>query len=89
MDDAMILYDTLLIPDSSDFSFGRAPRPVECGYGLIVGGGKVYPELNFTLPPMTIESGSWGTVMSEYREIAQMIRRASARLRLPGLMVEF
>jgi len=85
----MILYDTLLIPDSSDFSFGRAPRPVECGYGLIVGGGKVYPELNFTLPPMTIESGSWGTVMSEYREIAQMIRRASARLRLPGLMVEF
>ena len=89
MDESIITYDTLSIPDASGFSFGRAPHPVECGYGLIVGGGKVYPELNFTLPPMAITAGTWQAVMTEYREIAEMIGRASSRLRLPGLMVEF
>jgi methanol--5-hydroxybenzimidazolylcobamide Co-methyltransferase len=89
MDDTMIHYNTLLIPDTSTFSFGRAPRPVECGFGLIVGGGKVYPELNFTLPQMSITADSWGAVMAEYRDISEMIQRAAARLRLPGLMVEF
>jgi methanol--5-hydroxybenzimidazolylcobamide Co-methyltransferase len=89
MDETMIAYDSLLIPDISGFSFGRCPRPVECGFGLIVGGGKVYPELNFTLPPMSITADSWKAVMAEYREISEMIPRAAARLRLPGLMVEF
>ena len=89
LDDAMIAYDRLLIPGISGFTFGRAPRPVVCGFGLTVGGGKVYPELNFTLPPMSITADSWGDVMAEYRDIGEMIRRAAARLRLPGLMVEF
>jgi methanol--5-hydroxybenzimidazolylcobamide Co-methyltransferase len=89
MDDMMIAYDRCMIEDVAAFSFGRAPRPVECGFGLIVGGGKVYPELNFTLPPMSITTASWNAVLDEYREIAGMFRRAAARLRLPGLMVEF
>jgi methanol--5-hydroxybenzimidazolylcobamide Co-methyltransferase len=89
MDETMIPYDTLCIRDASALSFGKAPRPVECGFGLVVGGGKVFPELNFTLPPMSITADSWGSVMGEYREISEMIRRAAARLRLPGLMVEF
>jgi methanol---5-hydroxybenzimidazolylcobamide Co-methyltransferase len=89
MNETKMAYDTLMIPDISGLSFGRAPRPVECGFGLTVGGGKVYPELNFTLPPMGITADSWGAVMAEYREISAMIPRAAARLRLPGLMVEF
>jgi methanol---5-hydroxybenzimidazolylcobamide Co-methyltransferase len=89
MNDAMIAYDNLLIPDISAFTFGRSPRPVECGFGLMVGGGKVFPELNFTLPPMSITAETWEAVMVEYREIGEMIGRAAARLRLPGLMVEF
>lgn len=89
MNDAMIAYDRCMIEDVSSFSFGRAPRPVECGFGLVVGGGKVYPELNFTLPPMSITAASWHAVLAEYTEIAEMFRRAATRLRLPGLMVEF
>ncbi len=82
-------YESLLVQETAGFSFGRAPRPVECGFGLIVGGGKVYPELNFTLPPMEIAAGTWQAVMAEYRDIGEMIVRAAARLRLPGLVVEF
>ena len=69
MDHTETQYDGLLIRDTSAFSFGRAPRPVTCGSGLIVGGGKVYPELNFTLPPMSIAPETWEAVMVEYREI--------------------
>jgi methanol--5-hydroxybenzimidazolylcobamide Co-methyltransferase len=49
----------------------------------------VFPELNFTLPPVTIEQGTWQEVLAHYREIGEMIVRASRRLRLPGLVVEF
>jgi methanol--5-hydroxybenzimidazolylcobamide Co-methyltransferase len=72
-----------------DLIFGKCPRPVLCGHGLSVGGGEVYPELNFTLPPMSIEEKTWGSVLGEYRDICDMITRASTRLKLPGLMVEF
>lgn len=85
----MINYTSLTIPTLENFIFGKSPRPVLCGHGLMVGGGEVYPELNFTLPPMSIEEKTWGSVLAEYREICDMIPRASRRLKLPGLMVEF
>jgi len=37
-----------------EFMFGPAPHPVDCGHGVLVGGGIVAPELNFTLPPLHI-----------------------------------
>jgi len=82
-------FDALRISESGSISFGVAPLPVRCGFGLHVGSGSVYPELNFTLPPMTISEETWDAVLAEYREIAEMIPRAASRLRLPGLMVEF
>jgi methanol--5-hydroxybenzimidazolylcobamide Co-methyltransferase len=85
----MITYDRLAIQSTDDFSFGVAPKPVQCGFGLTVGAGDVYPELNFTLPPMSITEGTWGEVMAEYEEIAAMILRTAKRLPMPGLMVEF
>lgn len=54
-----------------------------------MGEGTVYPELNFTLPPMHISASTMGVV---HREYAQMIEDACARavtLQVPGLVVEF
>jgi methanol---5-hydroxybenzimidazolylcobamide Co-methyltransferase len=82
-------FTTLAIANASDISFGNCPKPVHCGYGLTIGGGEVYPELNFTLPPILIEEPTWKEVKGHYEEIAAMIVRASRRLRLPGLAVEF
>jgi methanol--5-hydroxybenzimidazolylcobamide Co-methyltransferase len=59
------------------------------GKGLTLGGGTVYPELNFTLPPMHISAATMGEVRREY---TQMIEHACARavdLQVPGLVVEF
>ena len=82
-------YDTLTIPDENDVCFGVAPHPVTCGFGLTIGGGQVYPELNFTLPPMLIEEATWNEVRGHYVEIGEMVVRAARRLRLPGLVIEF
>ena len=82
-------FETLTITRPEDLRFGVAPQPVSCGYGIHIGAGEVYPELNFTLPIMSIEEATWQEVRAHYQELGAMIVRASKRLRLPGLVVEF
>jgi len=81
--------EPLAIGDPKNLLFAISPKPVTCGHALTIGGGAVYPELNFTLPTMSIEASTWPEVRAHYEEIAGMIRRAAARLQLPGLVVEF
>lgn len=79
----------LAVATADGLIFGQAPRPVTSRGGLNIGGGRVYPELNFTLPPMLVEESTWPDVQRHYREIGEaMVRRATA-LRLPGLTAEF
>ncbi len=47
-------FHELAIADARDLVFGHAPRPVTTRRGLVLGGGTIYPELNFTLPPMEV-----------------------------------
>jgi len=80
---------SLAIRSADELIFGRSPRPVTCGRGLTIGDGRVYPELNFTLPPMLIDAEQWPQVRAHYEQIGEaFVRRASA-LKLPGLVVEF
>lgn len=71
-----------------ELRFGFAGQPVRCGHDLVIGGGKVYPELNFTLPPMALEPSSWQDAVAEYRAVSEMIGEACRRLQLKGLVVE-
>jgi len=82
-------FTTLTIPRGEDLIFGRAPHPVDCGFGLKLGNGEVYPEINFTLPVMSINTTTWNEVVAHYDEIGRMIVRGARRLQLPGLVVEF
>jgi len=45
----------LTISHPDDLLFGIAPHPLVTRRGMIIGGGLVYPEINFTLPPMLVE----------------------------------
>jgi len=45
-------FNKLAIDNPADLRFGVAPKPLTTKQGLKLGGGIVYPELNFTLPPM-------------------------------------
>lgn len=85
----MQTYSTLAIPNPSDLVFGRAPRPVRTRSGMVIGGGDVYPELNFTLPPMEINEANWPEIRRQYREIITGATLRAAELGAPGLVVEF
>jgi methanol--5-hydroxybenzimidazolylcobamide Co-methyltransferase len=55
-------FTALAVSRPGDLVFGRAPKPVRCGFDPTLGGGQVYPEVNFTLPAITISEASWAEV---------------------------
>jgi methanol--5-hydroxybenzimidazolylcobamide Co-methyltransferase len=83
------IFRQLAVGGPGDLVFGRAPHPVRCGFGLEIGAGQVFPEVNFTLPALGITEATWDEVRGQYEEMAAgVIRRASA-LAVPGLVLEF
>jgi methanol--5-hydroxybenzimidazolylcobamide Co-methyltransferase len=82
-------FKTLSVADASELMFGKASKQLTCGFSLELGNGRVYPELNFTLPTMALDESSWRTVVGHYEEIGSIVQRAAKRLKLQGLMVEF
>ncbi len=82
-------YTTLAIPSRDDLLYGICPYPLNCGLGLTIGGGSVYPEVNFTLPPMNMTDGTWPDVVAHYEQMAEQILRRTASLETPGIVLEF
>jgi len=69
--------------------FGIAPKPVTTQRGLVIGGGQVYAELNFTLPIMSINDNSLDRVYEHYREIAEGALERALQLNSKGVVLEF
>jgi methanol--5-hydroxybenzimidazolylcobamide Co-methyltransferase len=82
-------FKSLAIEDPSELIFGIAPKPVTTRSGMIIGGGTVYPELNFTLPPMRIDSSTMAEVRLNYKQIIEGALRRAAELDAPGVVIEF
>lgn len=82
-------FTTTTIKNLDDFIYGVSPHPVRLKNGLTIGGGEVYPELNFTLPNMTITAESMPEVYSQYTQMIQEATARAAELAAPGLVVEF
>ena len=85
----MMHYKSLAISDPLELTFGLAPKPVTTKSGMVIGGGTVYPELNFTLPPMTIDAGTMPEVRRNYEQIIEGALRRAADLEAPGVVIEF
>ena len=82
-------FTRLAVSNPAELRFGVAPNPLMTRGGLNLGGGLVYPELNFTLPPMTVESATMPEVRSQYRQIISGALQRAVELEAPGLVVEF
>ncbi len=82
-------YNKLEIESADSLVFGTAPYPVTTSRGLVIGGGKVYPELNFTLPPMTVSEENMAEISRHYREIVTGALDRALHLESPGLVLEF
>lgn len=78
----------LAVADPADLVFGHAPRPVRLRSGLVIGGGVVHPEVNFTLPPMVITADTMDEVAAQYRQIVTGVVGRALELGVPGLVVE-
>ncbi|MGO9420309.1 methyltransferase MtaB domain-containing protein [Roseiarcus sp.] len=83
------VFSNLAIGNADDLVFGVAPHPVRCGLGLEIGSGKVYPEVNFTLPTMELTEATWTQVRAHYEEIGRQVVARAVRLKSPGLVLEF
>ncbi|MGV8095488.1 MAG: methyltransferase MtaB domain-containing protein [Mangrovibacterium sp.] len=81
-------YKSLVITNPEDLMFGIAPKPVKTRRGLEIGGGRVYPELNFTLPVMSINDSTLKQVYDHYREIAEGALERALHLNSKGVVLE-
>lgn len=79
----------LAVNDMEAFIYGCAPRPVTCGNGLVIGSGRVVPELNFTLPAMDLNQQTWPAAVREYEDMIQQVVKRAEALHAPDLLVEF
>src|ERR1035437_3794787 len=84
-----VSYSRLAVNSADELMFGVAPHPVRCGLGLEIGAGKVYPEVNFTLPPMNMTDGTWPEIRAHYEEIGREVVARAVPLQAPGLVLEF
>ena len=82
-------YSALAISRAEQLLYGVSPHPLNCGLGLTIGGGPVYPEVNFTLPPMNITEQTWTEVLAHYKQMSREILRRAASLAAPGIVLEF
>ena len=82
-------YSELAIPSADQLLYGVCPHPLKCGLGLTIGGGAVFPEVNFTLPPMNMTDETWPEVVAHYEQMAEQILRRAASLAVPGIVLEF
>jgi methanol---5-hydroxybenzimidazolylcobamide Co-methyltransferase len=82
-------YTSLAIEHEHELIFGRSPLPVRTRGGLTIGAGTVYPELNFTLPPMSIGASTMPAVRAEYEAMIEDALERAVALELGGLVVEF
>jgi methanol--5-hydroxybenzimidazolylcobamide Co-methyltransferase len=85
---ALKTFNQLAYASVDDFMFGRSPHPVTLKNGLVIGGGDVYPEINFTLPPMMITQETMPEVLDVYREIIQGVSERAVDLYVPGFVAE-
>lgn len=83
------MYSSLAVPTAHGLLFGTAPHPVTTRRGIVIGGGIVYPELNFTLAPTKITLASIPALRLEYAGIVRDALERALALESPGIIFEF
>ncbi len=83
-------YNNLVITKAEDLIFGKAPYPIITSRGLEIGGGQVYPELNFTVPAcQEISNNNISELRTMYSKIVREALERAVALQSKGLVIEF
>lgn len=81
-------FNSLAYSNLDNFVYGAALKPVSLANGMIIGGGDIYPELNFTLPPMLITKETMPEVLKNYKELIDDACKRAVELYLPAFVAE-
>ena len=81
-------FNTMAYQNLNDFVYGKALYPVTLKNGLSIGGGTLYPEINFTLPATLITKDTMPEVIRNYKEIITGICERAKALYVPGFIAE-
>ncbi|MFA5153128.1 MAG: methyltransferase MtaB domain-containing protein, partial [Clostridia bacterium] len=84
----MRIFNTTTYDSLEDFVYSKAKNPVILKNGMVIGGGMLYPEINFTLPTMTINKETMPQILGIYKEIATGICQRAHELHVPGFVAE-
>ena len=84
-----IKFNKLAYNSVDDFVYGSCPKPVTTKSGLVIGGGDVYPELNFTLPSMIVNEDSIKDAYQIYKDMTNGILNRARELYAPGVVIEY
>lgn len=83
-------FKEMAINETKKLIFGSAPKPVKTSRGLFIGGGLVYPELNFTVPEGTvINRHTLGDLKEAYSAAVKGALERAVHLDAPGFVIEF
>ncbi|MDA8226508.1 MAG: methanol--corrinoid methyltransferase [Desulfitobacterium hafniense] len=83
-----LVFKDVCYTNLDEFVFGVAKKPIHCTNGMVIGGGTVYPEINFTLPPMLISEATMPKVKAQYEEMIHGVCAKAHELHVPGMLVE-
>ena len=81
-------FTTTAYSNLNDFVYGKSIYPISLKNGMTLGGGTVYPEINFTLPTMAITKETMPEVIRNYTEIITGICERARDLYVPGFVAE-
>ena len=81
-------FNNLAYINPDDFIYGCSKIPVKFKNGMIIGGGAIYPELNFTLPPMEVSKETMPEIVKQYREIIEDACKRAKELYVPAFVAE-
>lgn len=84
-----MMYESLAYKTSNEMMFGKTVHPLHCGHDLVLGGGLVFPEVNFTLPVMQVDQKSLPKILKQYEEMVSMVLNRLVILDVPGAVIEF
>ncbi|MDF2654310.1 MAG: hypothetical protein K0R19_784 [Bacillota bacterium] len=85
----MVRFDKLAYDSVDDYIYGSSPKPIKTKKGLVIGGGEIYPELNFTLPTMDVNESTIQDALTIYSEMIEGVLKRARELYAPGVVIEF
>ncbi len=83
-----MIFKNLAYQSADELVYGLSKKPVILKNGLSIGGGNVIPEVNFTLPTMSISQDTMPQVLEQYRGLMEDICKRAVDLYVPEFVAE-